>query len=325
MTEQTVRAQRTACDPALVRSDRRVHAAGIILVLGLVAVSLGLGLLFLRRGPVEWHRMGGLLLVGTVGLAAANFCHAALTRSVRDALLLFGLAFGLSLAAEYAGVRWNAAFGFRYRYHPGIRPQLLGVVPLFIPVGWFALGYLPLVFLTGLFRHTRSAWRLAVKAAFCALCLVAQDLMIEPLAVSAGAWTWVPSGRYFGAPVVNFASWFLVGLAIHGAYLALGGERHVREGPDVRLLDTTHVALSVVYVAVGLAAVTLRTHSALPALLTLLGMGPYWAYWLSRRGGRGHLWRPDPVGRGKASPRPRSSSSPERGRATWPRGAAGRR
>lgn len=263
-------------------------AAGLFF--GLSMLAWGLGLRFVAADSVAWDEMNGALLAGTLALTAAGLCHASLTLSVRDALLLFVIAFAVSLGAEYAGIRWGFPFGSHYRYHDDLVPKLAGTVPLFIPLSWFVLSYAPLVVLRkfgaaarGAAARRRVLW---MKIALGAALLTCLDLFLDPLATSLGAWTWARRGIYFGIPAGNYLGWFLVGSIIYASFFAAKGPEKPAPPRWLSVLDANYVALFVLFSAAAGLAVVKQTGSVLPVVVTAAAIGPYGLYWLGAASGR---------------------------------------
>lgn len=199
-----------------------MRRAAVAILAGLCVLTGALAIQFTRLEIPDWTRMNFPLLVGTLSLSAAVVFHAVFTRSAGNAALFFSLAFGISLAAEWAGTRWGLPFGARYAYHPDLVPRLLGNIPVFIPLSWTVIGYVPLVLLRE--RHPGpepGLPRLVTRAALASAMLVGTDLYLDPLAVSVGAWTWERSGPWFGVPTANFSGWAFVGLLVYGSFFAL--------------------------------------------------------------------------------------------------------
>jgi len=197
----------------------RGNRSGIVPFATLYAVTGVLALVFASREFFLWREMNAPLLLGTVALAAAVLLHAWRTASARNALLFFGLACGIPLAAEYTGIHWGIPFGVRFRYHADLQPRLLGCVPLFIPLAWLVLAYSPIVLLRQ-WRpaHSRSMRRWLLKSVSAAAMLCIADFSLDPLAVAVQAWTWEQPGAYFGIPASNYWGWFVVGLTIYGLF-----------------------------------------------------------------------------------------------------------
>jgi len=258
----------------------------IVVVVACVGLTLAAGL-FLALVSLEAGIMFEVLLVGTVLLAMAVFLQACLTYSLRDASLLLFLAFFLSLGAEYSGVTWEFPFGATYSYHDAMRPALFNKVPLFIPFAWFVLAYAPLVF----FRpwlcqgdEKKHGWiALLSQAMWCGAGLTAVDLLLEPLAISVGAWTWHVEGAYLGIPLSNFAGWFFVSFLIYVAFFVLKTPASGRfEGLTVAL-DRLSVFGAIAFTTVALIALW-RVHTSLrPAVFVLPILVPVWVFWFRAR------------------------------------------
>ena len=254
-----------------------------VLYLVLSGATGVLAVYFVLSGSFTWKEMSPCLLSGTLLLTAAVLCHAVVTFSLRDACLFFALACGISLAAEYAGVRSGFPFGCRYDYHEHLTPQLAGCVPLFIPLSWFVLAYAPLVFLRRFAADTpHSSPRhrsLLAKAVLCALLLAAADLFLDPLATSVDAWHWAEEGGYLGIPVLNYLGWFLVGLLIYVSFFALARSNGAGVGQSTRFLDAAFVMFSIFFTATANVAVVLHLDNGVPVMMTAATAGPLWLYW----------------------------------------------
>ncbi len=267
------------------KSNRTVHGmerAGIALFFGLTIATGVLAIPFLVNESISWAEMNGHLLLGTISLAVAVFCHACLTYSFRDASVLFVLSFGISLVAEYAGIHWGVPFGSRYIYHDDLLPRVAGDVPLFIPLAWFVLAYAPLVLLRR-FRgddgRNGGNQRLWTKVLLCSLGLVAADLFLDPLATSVQAWTWAEKGEYFGIPLLNYLGWLLVGFLIYSGFFLLQRPGTIPAVERVFPIDVCFVVSCVCFTVLAQVALWQRLGSALPLVLTMTTMTPFFVYW----------------------------------------------
>jgi len=132
--------------------------------------------------------------------------------------------------AEYASTRIGIPFGlFHYTGETAWRDLFVSNVPFFDPLSFPFLAYASYCLARWALRQARG-W---APAALTVALMMLLDLLVDPLAVREESWflgrifTYVEPGTYFGGPLSNFASWFLVGWAIVGGYL-----RAVRRRPQ---------------------------------------------------------------------------------------------
>lgn len=193
---------------------------------------LGFALLsLLVKIPVPLWPAGFPLLgtLSTVCLFLAGISYLWERFGIRAALSLAALGFGAGWLTEWLGSRSGWPFGL-YSYDGAPAPTLLGV-PLVVPLGWFAM---PLV--TTLLAGGRP-W-------LAGLLLVAWDVGLEALMTTQGYWTWRdPRPLWSGAPLLNFAGWWLVGSALSWVFIRLApGLRPAVTGLHPGLLYPMEVA-----------------------------------------------------------------------------------
>ncbi len=140
-----------------------------------------------------------------------------------------------------------------------------GGVPLAVAGVWAA------VIVSVLTLATRCGRRGLGRAGAAALFGIALDLLMEPVAVRAGLWSWTPAGGWLGVPIGNFIGWAV----IVGTYSA-GAERsssasHARAVGARALLALACVAA---LVAVGLAWRRFDVEASFTG-------GRAWAFWVA--------------------------------------------
>jgi putative membrane protein len=167
-----------------------------------------------------------LLTIATVLLfAAASIVHAASTRGLAAAVVLFVVAGGIGLVAEAVGVRTGFPFG-EYAYADSLGAKVLGV-PVIVPLAWLMMAY-PCLLLgrrlaraTAGGRHERHRFSGLVAVVTAGVTLATWDLFLDPQMVAAGHWSWrhpVPALPGIpGVPLTNYAGWVLVALVLAAA------------------------------------------------------------------------------------------------------------
>jgi uncharacterized membrane protein len=93
---------------------------------------------------------------------------------------------------------------------PGYKGYLvwIGVVPLWIEMGWFIVSASSFMIFHEVLMSKRRA---VVAAAVAGLFAVNLDLMIDPVASSNNLWVWLgPSVNFLGIPVYNYVGWFIM-------------------------------------------------------------------------------------------------------------------
>ena len=178
-------------------------------------------------------------VVAPVAVAIA-FRHAARALGARRAALEMGALAAYGFALEAVAMAVFAS----HRYSDQWRLQPLGV-PLAVAGVWSAI----------IVAAMAVAWRYGpptpvARAANAALVGIALDMMIEPIAVGIGLWTWTPPGPWLDVPVGNFVGWAV----IIGAY-AYGAERWAgREGWGAAVVRRAGLAVACIaaLVAVGI-------------------------------------------------------------------------
>ncbi len=207
---------RPATEPGFPVGRGYATAVAALLGVALLFLSFGLPLLVLDRMPPSWERAGSVVLIAEGLIAGLLLVR---RRGWTRAAVAFGLALGLSFAAEWIGVATGWPYG-AYVYTDRLGPRLFGAVPLAIPFAWTTLvlgGYLTaesiVLRLTG---RTRPILTALVGAALA----TGIDLGLEPAAALArGYWTWLEPGPYYGVPTMNFVGWFATALVLYAVCL----------------------------------------------------------------------------------------------------------
>lgn len=144
---------------------------------------------------------------------------------------------------EWVGVHHDLPFGV-FRYSGQMGPELLGSLPLAVPLVWWMLvlpAYLAAqVTLALIFASKKksaaaplppvdSPWPGRLQATATALGVVALDFALEPAAAVRRYWLWDSSGPWYGVPWLNFFGWAAVALVLALGLQAIAGKQ-LREG-----------------------------------------------------------------------------------------------
>ena len=166
------------------------------------------------------------------------FTHASTMLKFRRALILITLAMSIGLIAEIVGVHYGSVFGEKYDYNytspiifsstPMFHSVLsLKNVPLLIPCFWAVFIYagysLTSSFLAWLkinkpSRARNERGRLLLLVICDATLVLLLDLLMDPILVRIGNWTWQKGSPYYGIPLGNFVGWFLVAFMVCGLF-----------------------------------------------------------------------------------------------------------
>ena len=119
--------------------------------------------------------------------------------------------------SELIGTTTGFPFG-AYAYTTWLGPKLLGHVPYFIPLSWFAMSIISLDLAR---RITTRRWQRILAAT---VLMTLWDVSLDPAMSRAFPfWTYPDGGFFFGMPASNWAGWLGVSLVIVLGYEFLGG------------------------------------------------------------------------------------------------------
>jgi uncharacterized membrane protein len=140
----------------------------------------------------------------TFALAAAHARRALGTARAAVELLAL-VAYGYALERTAIAVFASHEYGPAWRAVPG-------GVPLAVAATWAA------VIVAAMALGARMTATPLGRAAAAALIGISLDLLMEPVAVRAGLWTWTPAGPWLLVPIGNFVGWaVIVGVWTFGA------------------------------------------------------------------------------------------------------------
>jgi uncharacterized membrane protein len=166
--------------------------------------------------------------VGQVWLAMAVFGAVLVYRSGWRWVPAFVALYVISLSAELLGTTRGIPFG-EYGYSALLDPMWAGHVPVIIPLSWFYMA-IPSFALAMLAFPGRGRWLARVGLA--SLVLLGWDLALDPaMSYATPYWVWAGTGPYYGMPWLNLFGWYVTGIALMGALVALGADGWIRELP----------------------------------------------------------------------------------------------
>jgi len=133
-------------------------------------------------------------------LYLSSFVMVIASKKKTDFFIFMTIAFVVGFGAEAIGVNTGYLFG-DYAYGTNLGPKFLGV-SLVIGILW---GVLALVSASFVKRFVKS---MGLKIILSSLLMLGIDVLMEPVAIKSGFWTWNGAS----VPLYNYVCWFLVAL-----------------------------------------------------------------------------------------------------------------
>jgi uncharacterized membrane protein len=191
--------------------------------------------------------MGLILLFLTIVVI-----HGWKTVGPRELLVFFLIAYSIPLLYEYTdALGFGGLVGCVCHYSDLLGPKFLGKVPYVIPLVWAIFFYCSFAMTNIIFERLRTThafeeavslqWFLKIvgMGIVAGLIMASLDLIIDPVMVALGAWSWPSGGSYYGIPLWNYEGWIeipAVTFIIYSVYLHrikksqryIGGEKRSR-------------------------------------------------------------------------------------------------
>jgi putative membrane protein len=176
--------------------------------------------------------------------------HGWKTLGPRDLLVFFLIAYSIPLLYEYANVLgFGGLVGCTCIYSDLLGPKFLGKVPYVIPLVWTIALYCAFTMTNIIFNRLRTThkfeemvslhWFLKIvgMGIVAGLIMASLDLIIDPVMVAMGAWSWSVGGPYYGIPIWNFEGWIeisIVTFVCYSVYLLIVKKSQIYIGGEKR-------------------------------------------------------------------------------------------
>ncbi|CQR48390.1 hypothetical protein BN1058_02758 [Paraliobacillus sp. PM-2] len=154
---------------------------------------------------VFWEVPSFLAFSQPLFLVFYAFCLVELTIKQTNYSFRYVLALFIVCVVTFSIEAWSVATGYpfgSYQYSSILGPKVLGV-PITISLAWVG------VLLNSLYVANQKSKHM--RALETGIWIVVLDLILDPVAEASMFWEWNGSGAYFGIPLSNFITWFIIG------------------------------------------------------------------------------------------------------------------
>lgn len=187
-----------------------------------------------------------------------------------------GALYAISLVSELAGTGYGIPFG-EYSYSELLAPMWMERVPVAIPLSWF---YMAIPAYALAMRALPGRGRALARIGFGSLVLLAWDLALDPaMSYATPYWIWGETGPYYGMPMLNLLGWYVTGIALMAALVALRSEPWLERLPTGWLAGFYGANL---FLPLGMCAAAGLWGAVALTLATLGGVWG-WMRWLEAR------------------------------------------
>jgi uncharacterized membrane protein len=197
--------------------------------------------------------------------------HGCKTLGVREFLVFFLIAYSIPLLYEYTGgLGFDGLVGCTVHYSDILGPKFFDKVPYIIPLTWAMLIYCAFTMTNIIFNRIGTTHKFEEKASLkwffrilgmgivSGLIMASLDLILDPVMVAIGAWSWSYHGSYYGIPLWNYEIWIEIPaltFVLFSAYLYkikrkqiyIGGEKQSSYTLLVVVLYLTALIAYVIY------------------------------------------------------------------------------
>lgn len=188
---------------------RRARGGASPLLIKAMGVALALTIFMQILYPLVNGGFLGVITIASVYTGAlAMFLHGIAAFGAKYGWMMLGITLIFGFFIEQIGVSTSWPFG-EYLYSDTLGPKIFSV-PLVVPFAWVMIAHPCLVAA----RRIGKSWVFLYGGVL----MMAWDLFLDPLMVSAGRWSWVVNGSHVPfqpeIPVSNAFGWLLSGMAL---------------------------------------------------------------------------------------------------------------
>jgi uncharacterized membrane protein len=216
--------------------------------------------------------------------------HGWKTLGSRELLVFFLIAYSIPLLYEYTdALGFGGLVGCTSSYSNLLGPKFLGKVPYVIPLVWSMFLYCTFTMTNIIFNRLRTThtfeevvslqwfFKIVGMGVIAGLIMASLDLIIDPVMVAMGAWSWSGEGFYHGIPLYNYEGWIeitAVTFVLYSVYLHIRKKSQIYIGGEKRSRYTLFVVI--LYVAsllvFGMYAVIEQVTYVIPWAVTTTGL-----------------------------------------------------
>ncbi len=176
----------------------------------LLALSFSLTLLRVLASFSNLPAPPAFMMLITSTIFAATLLSSLTSLGCGGGILLLTLSTIIGLTMEFLGVLYGFPFG-KYSYSRRVKPMILGLVPLNVPLFWFVITYSSASITNIVLKPKKRARWKALASLLDGLCATSWDLIMDPVQVNImHSWTWEAGGSFYGVPATNFLGWIMV-------------------------------------------------------------------------------------------------------------------
>jgi len=257
----------------------RPFDSNIIMLLLLILTGLYLGIRQILSLPLS---NTAVMLSFIVLFFIVVVLHGWKTLGTRECLVFFLFAYSIALLYEYTdGLGFGILVDCTWSYSGVLGSKILGKIPLVIPLVWSIFMYCSLTMTNILFRRIRTTraseetfslqwFGMTLGMGIVAGLITASlDLLIDPVMVAMGAWSWSAEGPYFGIPLWNYEGWIeipAVTFVCYSLYLLVVKKNQMYIGGENRSRYTLVVVAVylIVFLVYGVAAIEEQVAHVIP-------------------------------------------------------------
>jgi uncharacterized membrane protein len=260
--------------------------SNILMIILLVVIGVNFVLIKILNIPLSETLF---ILVCILLFLGIVLIHGWKTLGPRDVLIFFLIAYGIPLLYEYTdGLGFGRFVGYTCYYSDLLGPKFLGKVPYAIPLVWAIFLYCAFTMTNIIFNRIKTNntseemvslhWFLKIvgMGIVTGLIMASLDLIIDPVMVSLGTWSWSGGGLYYGIPLWNYEGWIeipAVTFVLYSVYLYTIKRNQMYVGGEKRSSYTLFVV--VLYLALlilfGVYAVSEQVVYTIPWAMMTMG------------------------------------------------------
>jgi len=230
----------------------------------------------------------GVILIFTLFFSIIVVIHGWKTLGARELFVFFIIAYGIPLLYEYTdALGFGGWVGCTCQYSTLLGPKFFGKVPYVIPLVWSILLYCSFTMTNIIFNRLRTTpkseeavslqwfFKIVGMGIIAGLITAALDLIIDPVMVAMGAWSWSYAGHYYGIPLWNYEGWIeitAVTFVLYSIYLQIIKKSQIYVGREKQSRYTLFVVvlyLATLIIFVVFAVVEQVTYAIPWAVMTM--------------------------------------------------------